>query len=96
MYANETNSYDLLVLRLKLTSSFPPIALAKADNSDITAGGNTTVTDWGVTFLKVATYRPYYFVSTCPWVISSGSFITEKSSDDVLIGVVNCNNECRY
>ncbi|CAI5711260.1 unnamed protein product [Peronospora destructor] len=48
-YASETNSYDFLVLELEKASSFPPIALAKADDSDIAAGGNATVLGWGAT-----------------------------------------------
>ncbi|CAI5745390.1 unnamed protein product [Peronospora destructor] len=48
-YASETNSYDFLVLELEKASSFPPIALAKAEDSDIAAGGNATVLGWGAT-----------------------------------------------
>ncbi|KAL4156430.1 hypothetical protein PRNP1_005461 [Phytophthora ramorum] len=48
-YATETNSYDFLVLELETASSFPPVALAKADDSDVAAGGNATVMGWGAT-----------------------------------------------
>ncbi|RMX69754.1 hypothetical protein DD238_001827 [Peronospora effusa] len=48
-YASETNSYDFLVLELEQASSFSPIALAKADDSDIAGGGNVTVMGWGAT-----------------------------------------------
>ncbi|KAL3660461.1 hypothetical protein V7S43_014611 [Phytophthora oleae] len=48
-YASETNSYDFLVLELEHPSSFPPVALAKADDSDVVAGGNATVMGWGAT-----------------------------------------------
>ncbi|KAG1688953.1 hypothetical protein DVH05_002939 [Phytophthora capsici] len=48
-YASETNSYDFLVLELERPSSFSPVALAKADDSDVAAGGNATVMGWGVT-----------------------------------------------
>ncbi|GMF11763.1 unnamed protein product [Phytophthora lilii] len=46
-YASETNSYDFLVLELEKASSFPPVALAKSDDSDVAAGGNATVMGWG-------------------------------------------------
>lgn len=46
-YATETNSYDFLVLELEKASSFPPVALAKADGSDVASGGNATVMGWG-------------------------------------------------
>ncbi|KAG6584535.1 serine protease trypsin-like protein [Phytophthora cinnamomi] len=48
-YASETNSYDFLVLELEEASSFPPVALAKADDSDVAGGGNATVMGWGTT-----------------------------------------------
>ncbi|CAH0490057.1 unnamed protein product [Peronospora farinosa] len=48
-YASETNSYDFLVLELEQASSFSPIALAKADDSDIAGGGNVTAMGWGAT-----------------------------------------------
>ncbi|KAK1930765.1 Trypsin [Phytophthora citrophthora] len=48
-YASETNSYDFLVLELEHPSSFPPVALAKADDSDVAGGGNATVMGWGAT-----------------------------------------------
>ncbi|KAG7379868.1 hypothetical protein PHYPSEUDO_008056 [Phytophthora pseudosyringae] len=48
-YASETNSYDFLVLELEKASSFPPIALAKADNSDVADVSNATVMGWGAT-----------------------------------------------
>ena len=48
-HASETNSYDFLVLELEKASSFPPIVLAKADDSDIAAGGYATVMGWGAT-----------------------------------------------
>ncbi|KAG3136648.1 hypothetical protein PI126_g17726 [Phytophthora idaei] len=48
-YASETNSYDFLVLELEKPSSFPPVALAKSNDSDVAAGGNATVMGWGAT-----------------------------------------------
>lgn len=48
-YASETNSYDFLVLELEKASSFSPVVLAKADDSDAAAGGNATVMGWGAT-----------------------------------------------
>ncbi|RLN68567.1 hypothetical protein BBJ29_005528 [Phytophthora kernoviae] len=48
-YASETNSYDFLVLELETASSFPPVALAKADGSNVVDGGNATVMGWGAT-----------------------------------------------
>ncbi|KAE9255377.1 hypothetical protein PF004_g580 [Phytophthora fragariae] len=46
-YASQTNSYDFLVLELEKASSFPPVALVKADGSDVVDGGNATVMGWG-------------------------------------------------
>ncbi|CAH0479299.1 unnamed protein product [Peronospora belbahrii] len=48
-YASETNSYDFLVLELEKASSFPPIALATSDRSNLSAGGKATVMGWGAT-----------------------------------------------
>ncbi|KAG2522586.1 hypothetical protein BBO99_00004199 [Phytophthora kernoviae] len=48
-YASETNAYDFLVLELETASSFPPVALAKADGSNVVDGGNATVMGWGAT-----------------------------------------------
>lgn len=48
-YASETNSYDFLVLELEKASSFPPVALAKANDSDVATDGNATVMGWGAT-----------------------------------------------
>ncbi|RLN97142.1 hypothetical protein BBJ28_00026849 [Nothophytophthora sp. Chile5] len=48
-YSTAKNSYDFLVLELETASSFPPVAVAKADGSDVAAGGNATVMGWGAT-----------------------------------------------
>jgi len=48
-YASATNSYDFLVLELEIASSFPPVALAQGDDSDVAAGGDATVMGWGAT-----------------------------------------------
>lgn len=44
-----TNSYDFLILELERASKFAPIALAKADDSDIVVGSTATVLGWGTT-----------------------------------------------
>ncbi|GMF45146.1 unnamed protein product [Phytophthora fragariaefolia] len=48
-YASEINSYDFMVLGLEKPSSFSPVVLAKADDSDAIGGGNATVMGWGAT-----------------------------------------------
>ncbi|CEG36524.1 serine protease family [Plasmopara halstedii] len=44
-YVSETHSYDLMVLELEKPSSYPPIALAQANDTN----GNATVMGWGAT-----------------------------------------------
>ncbi|OWZ23096.1 Serine protease trypsin-like protein [Phytophthora megakarya] len=121
-YSSETNSYDFLVLELEKASSFPPVALAKADDSDVTAGGNATVMGWGATaqggvqsneLLRVDV--PLVNNTACAKVLdvdatmvcaggeldmdscqgdSGGPLILEKTTEDLLIGVVSWGNGC--
>ncbi|CAI5707559.1 unnamed protein product [Peronospora effusa] len=99
-YASETNSYDFLVLELEQASSFSPIALAKADDSDIAGGGNVTVMGWGATSqggnLSIELLRidvPLLDMDACQGD-SGGPLIAEQSSEDVLIGVVSWGDGC--
>jgi secreted trypsin-like serine protease len=45
----KTYSYDFLVLELATASTFTPVALALADDSDYVVGATATVMGWGVT-----------------------------------------------
>jgi secreted trypsin-like serine protease len=48
-YSSSTNSYDFLVLELATASTYTPVALAAADDSDYVVGATATVMGWGVT-----------------------------------------------
>ncbi|POM81306.1 Serine protease trypsin-like protein [Phytophthora palmivora] len=109
-YASETNSYDFLVLELEKASSFPPVALAKADDSDVSGGGNATVMGWGVTAQGGAQSNELLRLSTSTSALSfmsilehymdscqgdsGGPLILEQTIEDVLIGVVSWGNGC--
>ncbi|RLN93039.1 hypothetical protein BBJ28_00027198, partial [Nothophytophthora sp. Chile5] len=48
-FSSDTMAHDFLILELATASTFTPIALAAADDSDITVGNTATVMGWGVT-----------------------------------------------